>query len=162
MTDCNGVRRMTEAELGSMLHALLFAYEKVFLNFYGKEETKKLFSYIIEELVPILYDERNLVIDKSLDVDENMKRLECFLSNEIFVKGLRIEKVGEKKYIIHLDECSFAKGGIHETLEMNGGSCPYALLFAAVLTSMDDSELYIKVGESEYTEAGSKTELEIE
>lgn len=162
MNDCNGVKKMTEAELGSMLHALLFAYEKVFLNFYGKEETKKLFSYIIEELVPILYNERNLVIDKSLGVNENMKRFECFLSNEAFMKGLRIEKISDKKYIIHLDECSFAKGGIHETLEMKGGSCPYALLFAAVMTSMDNSDLYIKVGESEYTEVGSKTELEIE
>jgi hypothetical protein len=162
MSECKDVKKMTEVEIGSIFHALLFAYEKVFLNFYGKEETKKLFAYIIEEVMPILFDERNLVIDKSLSVEENMKRFECFLSNEVFVKGLKIEKINDNKYVINIEECSFAKGGIHETLEMKGGSCPYALLFAAVLTSMDDNDLYIKVGESEYTEVGSKTILNIE
>lgn len=162
MTECKDMKKMSEVELGSMLHALLFAYEKVFLNFYGKEETKKLFSYIIEELVPILYDERDLIIDKSLGVEENMKRFECFLSNEAFIKGLVIKKIDNKKYVIDVEECSFAKGGIHDTLKMKGGSCPYALLVAAVLTNVEEAEQYINVGESDYTDSGSKTILNIE
>jgi hypothetical protein len=162
MTECKGIRKMSDAEIGSMLHALLFAYEKVFLNFYGKEETKKLFSYIIDELVPVLYDERDLIIDKSLGVEENMERFRCFLSNESFVKGFSITKTSDKEFIIDIEECAFAKAGIHRTLEMNGGSCPYALLVAAVLTSVEDADQYIKVGESEYTELGSKTILNIE
>ncbi|MCK5559960.1 MAG: hypothetical protein KAJ51_05180 [Thermoplasmata archaeon] len=153
---------MTEADVGSMFHGLLFAYEKVLLNFFGKEETKKLFSYIIDELFPVLFNERNLVIDKSLGVEENMRRFECFLSNELLVKGLAIKKISEKQYVIDIEECVFAKGGIHDTLEMKGGSCPYALLVAAVLTSVEDPDQYINVGESEYTEEGSKTILNIE
>ncbi len=162
MVECKNVRKMTDAEIGSMLHALLFAYEKVFLNFYGKEETKKLYSYLIDELIPVLYDERDLIIDKSLSVEENMKRFECFLSNESYIKGLSIKKISDNKYIIDVEECTFAKGGIHDTLEMKGGSCPYALLVAAVLTSVENSDQYIKVGESEYTKTGSRTYLDIE
>jgi hypothetical protein len=37
MNNCEEVRKMSNAEIGSMLHALLFAYEKVFLNFYGTQ-----------------------------------------------------------------------------------------------------------------------------
>jgi hypothetical protein len=162
MTECKDVRKMSDAEIGSMLHALLFAYEKVFLNLYGKKETKELFSYIIDELIPVLYDERDLIIDKSLGVEENMRRFECYLSNDSYVRGLKINKVSDKKYVIEMKECSFAKQGIHSTLEMKGGSCPYALLVAAVLTSVEDPDQYINVGESEYTEEGSKTYLNVE
>jgi hypothetical protein len=153
---------MNYTELGSMLHALLFAYEKVFINFYGRDEARKLFSYIIEELAPILYNERDLIIDKSLSLEENMKRFEYFLSNDQFIKGLKINKKNDNVFIIDAEECAFARGGIHETLKMEGGSCPYALLLAAVLTSVLEPDKYIKVGNSEYTEFGSKTEIIIE
>ena len=79
------IKKMTAGELGSMLHATLFAYEKVFLKFFGKEEARRLFAYLIEELIPILYNEKNLVIDKALSIEENMERLQHFLSNDSFL-----------------------------------------------------------------------------
>jgi hypothetical protein len=161
MTEMKDLKKMTAGELGSMLHALLFAYEKVFLKFFGKEEAKKLFSYLIEELIPILYNEKNLVIDKNLSIEENMERLKYFLSNEAFIKGLKIEKVDDKKFVVDIEDCEFAKEGIHEILNMEGGSCPYALIAAAVLTSVEGAEQYIQIGESDFTELGSKTYLHI-
>ena len=162
MQQKKNLKKMTDLDLGSMLHGLLFAYEKVLINFYGKEETKKLFTYLIEELIPILYDENNKVIDKKLSIDENMKRLEYFLSNEKIIKGLKIEKVAKNKYSIELEECSFAKEGIHDVLNLKGGSCPYALIAAAVLSSVEPDEQYVNVGESEFTKVGSKTFLKVE
>jgi len=162
MDEIEGLQKMNDAELGSMFHALLFAYEKVFLNFYGKEEAKKLFTYIIEELIPILYDEQNLVVNKSLSIEENMKRFEFYLSNENYIKGLTFEKINDKEYAIDIKECTFAKEGIHSILDLKGGSCPYALLAAAVLSSIEGKEHYIDVGESEFTDLGSKTILKIE
>jgi hypothetical protein len=153
---------MNDAELGSMLHALLFAYEKVFLNFYGKEEAKKLITYLIEELIPVLYDEKNLVVDKNLGIDENMKRFAHYISNETYIKGLKFDKINDNEFSIDIDECTFAKEGIHTILSMKGGSCPYALLAAAVLSSIEGEDQYIKIGESEFTELGSKTILKIE
>jgi hypothetical protein len=91
-----------------------------------------------------------------------MKRFECFLSNEAFVKGLSIKRIDDNNYIIDIKECAFAREGIHKTLEMKGGSCPYALLVAAVLTSVENTDQYLKVGESKYTDEGSTTDLHIE
>jgi hypothetical protein len=162
MTDIQDLKKMSMGEIGSMLHGLLFAYEKVFLNLFGKQEAKKLFSYIIEELVPILYDERNQVIDKSLGIEENIERLQYFLSNENFIKDLKIEKLDENKYVIDVGECVFAKEGIHEILKMKEGSCPYALIAAAVLTSVEGEDQYVNVGDSEFTELGSKTIINVE
>jgi hypothetical protein len=156
------LKKVSYPQIGSIFHGLLFAYEKVFINFYGIEETKKLYSYIIEELVPILYEPRNLVVDKSLGVDENIKRLEYFLSNDELIKGLTIKKVHDKEYSIEIEECLFAKDGVHRILKMSGGSCPYALIAAAVLTNVGESDQYVRLGESEYTEDGSKTILKVE
>lgn len=153
---------MTAGELGSMFHSLLFAYEKVLYNFYGTKEAKQLFTYIIEELIPILYDEQNKVIDKELSIEENMKRLAYYFGNEDLLKGISIDKINDNTFVIDIEECSFAKEGIHALLDMKGGSCPYALIAAAVLTSVEGEGQYVNVGESEFTDVGSKTYLKLE
>jgi hypothetical protein len=162
MEDYRELKKIDSGQLGSMFHSLLFAYEKVFLNFYGKEESKALFSYLIEELIPILYDEKNLVVDNSLSIEENVNRFAHFISNDDFIKGLKFTKISDNEYTISLEECAFAKEGIHSILDMKGGSCPYALLAAAVLSSVEGEDQYIQIGESEFTELGSKTILKIE
>jgi hypothetical protein len=162
MTEEQEIKKMSELDVGSMLHAVLFAYEKVLINFYGKEEAKKLLSYLIEELIPILYDEKNKVIDKELGIDENMKRLAAFLSDDKILKGLKIEKVSLNEFVIDIKECAFAKEGIHSVLDLKGGSCPWALIAAAVLSSVEAEDQYINIGSSEFTDDGSKTYLKIE
>jgi Lrp/AsnC family transcriptional regulator for asnA, asnC and gidA len=151
------IRIATQPEIGSLMHGLLFAYQKVFINLYGSD-ARELYPYVMEELSNILHAGDEPVIDPVLNNEENVDRCVSFISNDEFLKDLKLTKENGR-YLFEVGECSFGHSGIHEILKMEGGICPFALYIATCLTELNPNE-YIKINPSNFDEKGSKTYLD--
>jgi len=154
-----GVRKLNFTELASMFHGLLFAYEKVFINLYG-DDARKLYPYIIEELSHLLHTGDNPVIDKKKSLEENIKRVIYFISNEEYVKDVTFKKEGDDKFVFDIGACSFAKSGVHDILKIKEGICPFGLVIASCLTELTPSG-YVRIAKTSFDDEGSKTHLEL-
>jgi DNA-binding Lrp family transcriptional regulator len=152
------VRLVTYPELASMMHGLLFAYQKVFINLFGND-SRKLYPYIMEELSHVLVEGENPIIDSKRSLDENVKRCISFISNEEFLKDLKFEQVGENRYMFEVGECSFGTSGVHEILKIKEGICPFALMMATCLSELNPQG-YVTLNPSEFDTKGSKTYME--
>lgn len=153
------VRKLNFAELASLLHGLLFAYEKVFINLYG-DDARKLYPYIIEELAHLLHTGDNPVIDKSMSAEENIERIIQYISNEEYLNNINFKKEGDGKWVFDIKTCSFAKSGVHDILKVKEGICPFGLVIASCLTELSDNG-YVRITKSEFDDEGSKTHLEL-
>jgi hypothetical protein len=151
-------RKVSLAEVSSMLHGVLFGFEKVLLTRYNAD-SKVFIPYIMDELDDLF---KNLhIVDPELTVDENLERIKDFFSNEEVMDGISFDKMSDGKYNFVVKECKFATSGVHDLLEMEKGTCPWALIIGAVITGSLDNDKYVDVCESEYTDEGSSTVLEI-
>jgi DNA-binding Lrp family transcriptional regulator len=155
----DGLRKLTFSELASMLHGLLFAYEKVFLNLF-ETDTRKLYPYIIEEMAHLLHTGDNPVIDSSKSLEENIDRVLFFISNEEYLKDLSVDDLGDGRYLFRIGECSFAKSGVHDILKLKDGMCPFALVIASCLTELTEDG-FVRIAKSEFDNEGSSTHLEL-
>jgi Lrp/AsnC family leucine-responsive transcriptional regulator len=153
------LRKLSFAELASMLHGLLFAYEKVFINLHG-DDARQLYPYIIEELAHLFHVGEDPIIDKRKSLEENIERVLFFISNEEYVEDIQFEKVEENRYLFKIGACTFAKSGVHDILKVKEGICPFALVVASCLTELSPNK-YVKIGRTEFDEDGSKTYLEL-
>ena len=154
--DDNDLHKLEQYEIGSLLHGMLFAYERVLKSLF-KDEFKHLTPYLIEELSKVLCREPDPIIDNELSLEENLDRLRYSLSIDDLFEQLTIEKVGESEYRVELKKCLYAASGIHEVLKMEEGICPIALIFATVLASLDKECPNIEIVSSEFTDLGSIT-----
>lgn len=154
----NSIRIATSPEMASLMHGLLFAYQKVFINLYGND-ARQLYPYIMEELSNILQTGDNPIIDLGKSFEENIDRCISFISNEEYLKDINFNKTDGNKYLFEIGECSFGKSGVHEILKMEGGICPFALIIATCLTELNPNE-YVEINPSEFDDKGSKTYLE--
>lgn len=160
MSNEKEIRPISFSEVAALLHGILFAYEKVVAELY-KGKHKILFPYIMEDMVKVLNSQDLAVVESGKSLEENMKGLKDYLSNEEFLKGVSFNKIDDKTYSFDIDECSFAMAGVHDILKLHGGICPFALAVAAILSEEMKEGLYMDVTDSEYSDKGSKTNLKI-
>lgn len=152
------IEPVTIGEVSSMLHGVLFGLEKVLMTRYNANY-KILIPFILEELDNLLQEIK--IIDKDKSLDENLATIEKFLTNEYVLEGVTFEKVDDNKYIFSIEECHSATAGVHDLLKMEKGSCPWPIIVAAFISRYLGEDKSVEVGDSEYTEKGSKTVLEI-
>jgi hypothetical protein len=154
------IRPINYSEVGALLHAILFAYEKVVAELY-KGKHKILFPYIMEDMIKLLGLQDLTIVDSEKSLEGNMQGLKEYLSNEEFLKGVKFEKVDDETYCFEIDECSFALAGVHDILKLHGGVCPFALAVAAILSEEMKEGQYFDLADSDYSDKGSKTNLKI-
>jgi Lrp/AsnC family transcriptional regulator for asnA, asnC and gidA len=152
------VRIATQPEIGSLMHGLLFAYQKVFINLYGND-ARELFPYVVEELSNILHAGDEPIIDPTMTNEENVDRCISFISNDEYLKDIKLTKK-ENGYIFEVGECMFGHSGIHDILKMDGGICPFALYMGTCLTQLNPNES-ININPSDFDEKGSKTHFDV-
>jgi hypothetical protein len=141
-----------------MLHAVLFGLEKVLMTRYNANY-KILIPYILEELDTLLQEIQ--IIDKDKSLDENLEEVKKFLSNKYVLEGVSFEKIGQNKYKFSIEECKSATAGVHDLLKMEKGSCPWPVIVAAFVSRYLGEDKSVEIGDSEFTEKGSTTILEI-
>jgi DNA-binding Lrp family transcriptional regulator len=156
--EISGLRKLNFTELASMLHGLLFAYEKVFMNMYGND-VRELYPYLIDELAHVLHEGENPVIDTNKSLEENIERIIHFISNEEYLMDIGWEKTDDDKYIFKIGACTFAKSGVHDILKLKEGICPFGIIIAACITELN-TDRYVRITDCEFDEEGSKTYME--
>jgi hypothetical protein len=160
MSNEKEIRPISFSEVAALLHGILFAYEKVVAELY-KGKHKILFPYIMEDMVKVLSSQDLAVVDSKSSLEENMKGLKDYLSNDEFLKGVSFKTIDDETYSFDIDECSFAMAGVHDILKLHGGICPFALAVAAILSEEMKEGQYLDVTDSEYSDKGSRTNLKI-
>jgi DNA-binding Lrp family transcriptional regulator len=156
-------RKLTYPELGGLFHGVLFSYEKTLLDMYGKE-MKDIFPYLLEELDKVIQNSNSgtPIVDPALSLEDNLRKIESFVSNEEFYKDIKFDKIGKDKYVVDIGECVFAKSGVHDILKLTDGStCTMAIILTAMMASLLKSNEYIDIQKSEFLEKGTKTSIEI-
>jgi len=149
---------ISASEVGSLLHGVLFGLEKVLLTRYGVK-LQKILPYILDEIEDLLESKSPGILLPDVPMEENLERLRSFFSNTNFFDNVTVEKVDDNTIEFNLGKCTFAKEGVHESLSMEGGSCPIPIIAAAYLLSVVGPEYEIDLSDSTFTDEGSKTRL---
>jgi hypothetical protein len=155
-------KKLEQYEISSLFHGILFAYERVLKSLF-KNEYKHLTPYLVEELSKVLYNEKEPIIDKELPLEENIERLIYSLSSAGGFENLTFKKLENDEYQFRLEECAYARSGVHETLNMEGeeGVCPIALIFTTLLASHFGDTCDIDLISSKFTDLGSETIIKV-
>jgi DNA-binding Lrp family transcriptional regulator len=153
-------RKLTMGEVGGLFHSLLFSYEDLLLDMYGKH-ARELLPYLVERLSTFDFEKDGIVLPGK-PLEENISHIEGFLSNTEFLKAVTITPSGRSTYTIGVTGCAFAKAGIHRTLKLKEGStCPWVLVVAGLLQRAMGDRMDIQIGTSEFTDEDTKTTLEL-
>lgn len=146
--------------LPTLLHAVLFSYERTLANMYG-EKAPLVVPYILEELEKVLPANIFDQMDSKSSVDSNMKTFSDYLSSGNYFGAIRFRSMGVGSYTVEVSECMFAKQGVHGLLKSSGNICPVALLHAAFLMRLIGKRHYVAVSPSEYDDDSSITYLNV-
>jgi len=136
--------KLEEADIGTLLHGILFAYQKTVKNILGTGAA--IFVH------PVL----NII--KGRNIDEVFENLSKIMPTTGIMKEFRFEKFAPTKYILHVDGCVWAPH-IHEELKPRDVACPFALIAMSIFEEVLKGK--VKVADSEYTKNGNKTIIEL-
>jgi len=154
------VRPADHKEFSSLLHSILFGYEQLVAKMFQGDH-QKVMPYLYEEMGNVIGTDDFTLVDPDKDLGANFDRFVRYLSNDNFLKGLAIEEMGDGKYVFTIEECSFATSGVHDTLDMRSGTCPFGVMAATALTQALKDGRYFDIERSEFSDKGSKTFLEV-
>lgn len=73
------------------------------------------------------------------------------------VKDLGLEKPGVQTYIVHVEECRWARKA-HKKLNAKHLTCPLALIVMSIVQAHTENK--VMATDSEYSETGTKTRIE--
>lgn len=138
----------------SLLHVVLFAYQKKLKDILGTGEA--IFAHPVIETILTINEERRLNLVDGDTLDQVFANFSQKIMNSKVAKTVRFEKLGPKNFVLHLDECMFAEH-VHHLLKPEDVTCPFALLAMSILESVVGHRA--KNSRSEFTELGSRTKI---
>jgi len=151
-------RKLTVGEVGSLFHSLLFSYEDLLLDMYGKH-VREMLPYLVERLSTFDFEKDGIVLPRK-PLEENIAHIEGFLSRSEFLSEVTITPAGDSSYKIEVKGCAFAKEGIHKTLQLKEGStCPWVLVVAGLLQRAMGDKMDVHIGTSEFTDEDTMTTI---
>lgn len=155
-----GERKIKMSEVGSLFHSLLFSYEDLLVDMYGKH-AREMLPYLVERLS--LFDfERDGILLPGKPLEENLAHIQKFLSGNDVIQDVRITPLGNMGYKVDVKGCAFAKAGIHKTLKLKEGpTCPWVLLIAGLLQRAAGDKYDVHIGSSDFTEYDTYTTIEL-
>lgn len=155
-----GERKIQMSEIGSLFHSLLFSYEDLLIDMYGKH-AREMLPYLVERLS--LFDfEKDGILLPGKPLEENLAHIQKFLSHTDVIQDVKITPLGNNGYKVDVKGCAFAKAGIHKTLKLKEGpTCPWVLLIAGLLQRAAGDKYDVHIGSSEFTEFDTYTTIEL-
>lgn len=150
-------RKLTFQDIPALLHSSLFAFEKAHGRLTGST-SRAILQLIVKELPKILQKDGHYVIDDSLSIEKNMQQFRDYLDNKEYFEDVKFERSNDA-FIFEIEGCVFAKSGVHETLEPEKSTCPFATIAAAVLFYQTGKNLTIE--DSEFRKTGTKTVIKL-
>lgn len=106
--------RLEEADIGTLLHGILFAYQKTVKDILGTEAAT--FVHPVLNIVKGINERAGVNLIKGRDIDEVFENLSKLMPTSGIMKEFRFEKLAPARYILHVDGCVWAPH-IHEELK---------------------------------------------
>jgi len=143
-------------DVATLFHCLLFAYQKALKNIL--DSGSAIFVHPVLEIVARINERVGINLIEGETIDEVFDNLSRLIQNTEMVKEFRFEKVAPKKFVLHINGCVLAPH-VHKELEPKDVTCPYALLAMSIFERVLSGK--VKVCDSEYSDNGTKTLIEL-
>jgi len=148
--------RLEEADIGTLLHGILFAYQKTVKDILGTGSA--IFVHPVLGIIMRINKRTGVNLIKGRDIDEVFENLSKVMPTSGVMKEFRFEKLAPKRYILHVDGCVWAPH-IHQELKPKDVACPFALITMAIFEEVSKGK--VKVADSEYYKNGTRTRIEL-
>ena len=148
-------KKLDPMDIGSLLHGILFAYQKSVKEILGTGAT--IFVHPVLDIIQTIHEKAGINMIKGGDIDEVFANLSEIMPTSGMVRGFRFEKLGPKKFILHVEGCVWAPH-IHEELKPSDVVCPLALIVMSIFQKTTKAK--VRVADSEYTQDGTNTIIE--
>ncbi|MEM3626639.1 MAG: hypothetical protein QXZ25_01285 [Candidatus Bathyarchaeia archaeon] len=147
--------KLEEADIGTLLHAILFAYQKAVKDILGTGAA--IFVHPVLDTMKRINEKAGVNLLKGRDIDEVFENMSVIMPTTGIIREFRFEKLAPERYVLHVDGCVWAPH-IHEELKPKDVTCPFALMAMAVFEKTLKKK--VKVTDSEYYKEGTKTLIE--
>jgi hypothetical protein len=147
--------RLEEADIGTLLHAILFAYQKAVKDILGTGAA--IFVHPVLDTIKRIKERAGVNLIKGRNINEVFENLSRIMPTMGIVRGFRFEKMATERYVLHVDGCVWAPH-IHEELKPKDVTCPFALIAMAIFE--ETLKKKVKVTDSEYHKDGTETVIE--
>ena len=148
-------KKLDPMDIGCLLHGILFVYQKSVKEILGTGAT--IFVHPVLDIIQTINEKAGINMIKGGDIDEVFANLSEIMPTSGMVNGFRFEKLGPKKYILHVEGCVWAPH-IHEELKPSDVVCPYGLIAMSIF--QETAKAKVRVADSEYTKDGTNTIIE--
>jgi hypothetical protein len=148
--------RLEESDIGTLLHGILFAYQKSVKDILGTGSA--IFVHPVLSIIKRINKKTGVNLIQGRNIDEVFKNLSKVMSTTGLVREFRFEKLAPRSYVLHIDGCVWAPH-IHEELKPRDATCPYALIAMSIFEEVLKGK--VKVADSEYYKNGTKTRIEL-
>lgn len=145
----------------SLFHTLHFAYQKATKEVLGASST--LFVRPVLEIFRTIEGERGTEIISCKTLDHAFEKFSRMLEGTGVVEEAKFVKLSPIRYVLRIRKCQFA-GPAHRRLAPKDATCPYALIAMSIFERYTHGKFPKKVvrrNDSEFTETGSKTIIEL-
>lgn len=144
-----------QQDVGTLLHNLLFSYQKSLKTILGKGAES-----FVDPTIQLLLNidrEDNLKLVSSDTLEEALTNFAAFLEKSGVVKECNWKKTGYEKYVFNVHDCLWAKC-LHKTIQPKDVVCPFGLVAMAIYKRYMKGT--VNERESFYLSNGSETILE--
>jgi len=156
VSDVETRRGLTELDVGTLFHCILFAYQKALKDILGTGSA--VFVHPVLKTVTRMSERQGINLIRGETIDEVFDNLSRLIEETGFLKEFRFEKLGPEKYVLHLDGCVWASH-IPEELKPKDVTCPFALLAMSIFEKVLNGR--VRVADSEYFKTGTRTRIEL-
>ena len=142
-------------DIGTLLHGILFAYQKSMKEILGTGAT--IFVHPVLEIIRTISEKSGVNLIKGNDIDEVFENLSKIMPTSGIMKNFRFEKLGPERYVLHVEGCAWAPH-IHAELKPSDVVCPFALISMSIFEKITKNK--VRVADSEYFKDGTTTIIE--
>lgn len=141
-----------------LFHSMLVAYQIALKNILGVGGGAVSTCPVLDNFTKI-NEATGVHMVSRQSLDEALENLSSLLKASGLVREFGFEKFGERKYIVHVDDCVWAPT-VHKKLHTKDLTCPLALMAMSIVQAHSGKK--VKVADSEYLEKGTRTRIETE
>ena len=146
---------LDQADIGVLLHGILFAYQKIAKETLGTGAA--IFVHPVLDILRGISKRTGVNLIEGCNIDEVFENLSKAMQTTGLITAFRFEKHSPNIYTLHVDRCVWAPH-IHSELKPHDVTCPYALMAMSIFEEI--LKCRVKVADSEYAENGCRTRIE--
>ena len=148
---------MSLLDLANLLHLTVFSLEKAIQEVMGKDHI--VLTSHAAKYIAAIEKERKSPLYSGVTLDEAIKNFVDHTSGSDFYEHIGIKKISDERYQAVIEGCTFAKLGVHDTLDPQKDICPLVLSVAAIFKYVEPDRDVV-VEPSRFKKEGCTTEID--